>query len=290
MSCCPLCAVADARPSWLGSLSYHGRQFPYVECLGCRSLYADPMPGSDTLTLMYGPEYGASATDGHDADDPKEPLRVLRWIARHPAGTFVDYGCGPGRLLADVKQRGWNAVGVEFDADVAAETARNVGVPVANRLTADAMLEPASADVLHLGDVIEHLTDPATELTHILALLKPNGYLIAQGPLEAHPTLFTSVLKLSRRMRSSRVSNMPPYHVMLATAPGQRALFDRLGLRTIEFSMHEVSWPAPSQLHARDAFRPRNVAMFALRRLSQWCSAMQRDRWGNRYFYVGQRA
>jgi SAM-dependent methyltransferase len=290
VSCCPLCASGKSRPSWLGALSYHGRRFPYVECLGCQSLYADPMPTAETLTEMYGPAYVASATDGHDNEDPKEPKRVLDWVSQHPLGTFVDYGCGPGRLLADIKRNGWNAIGVEFHPEVAADIERRIGVPVASRHTVDELVRRESADVLHLGDVIEHLTNPAIELTQILHLVKRGGYLIAQGPLEAHPTLFTAVLKLSRRLRSAPVSEMPPYHVMLATAPGQRMLFERLGLRTVEFSMHEVAWPAPARLRGRDALRPRALTLFALRRLSQLFSAMQPQRWGNRYFYVGRRA
>lgn len=50
-------------------------------------------------------------------------------------------------------------------------------------------------DVLHLGDMIEHLTDLEHQFPEILRLIKPGGYLLAQGPLEAGPNLFTSVLK-----------------------------------------------------------------------------------------------
>lgn len=287
---CPLCSAAASRPSWLGALRYDGREYPYIECASCRSLYAQRMPDTETLTRMYGPEYGSIASDGHDLDDPKEPQRVVAWLAERPAGTFVDYGCGPGRLLADVDRTGWRAIGVEFDPAVAAATGQRVGVLVANRFTMDALIAEQQADVLHLGDVIEHLTDSDAEMPRILRLLKPGGYLIAQGPLEANTTFFTTLLKLSRRLRQSRVSEMPPYHVMLATAQGQRAFFQRFGLRPIEFSLHEVAWPAPSRIRASDLIRPRALALFTLRRFSQALSAMQPNRWGNRYFYVGQRA
>jgi SAM-dependent methyltransferase len=159
---------------------------------------------------------------------------------------------------------------------------------VANRLRVATRLSPASVDVVHLGDVIEHLTDPYRELQQVLRLLKPGGHLVAQGPLEANPTLFVALLKLSRRLRGSPVAEMPPYHVILATARGQKMFFDRLGLGMLMFSMREVSWPAPVRLTPSDLLQLRRCVMFGVRRLSQALSLMRPTRWGNRYFYVGQ--
>ena len=289
---CPLCANAQSRPSWLGTLHYAGREFPYVECTSCRSLYASPMPDESTLSRMYGLEYetAAAVAPGHGIEDPKERRRVVSWLKGRPAGTFLDYGCGGGHLLAAMNAIGWRALGVEFDPDVAAATAQRVGVPVASRFSVDALAMEPPADVLHLGDVIEHLTDPDTELPRILRLIKPGGFLIAQGPLEANASLFTNLLKLTRRARGVTTSEMAPYHVMLATADGQRAFFRRFGLREVAFSISEVAWPAPARLSGDDCIHPRLVALYLIRRLSQAVSALRPDHWGNRYFYVGQRA
>lgn len=286
--CCPLCASRAARPSWLGSLQYDGREYPYAECASCGSLYADPMPDERALARMYGPEYMTAFKDDAGMDDPKEPERVVEWLRGHPAGTFIDYGCGAGRLLSDVARIGWRAVGVEFDPDVAAGAARATGCRVADRFTFDTLRSERPADVLHLGDVIEHLTDPDTEMPRIISLIKPGGFLVAQGPLEANATLFTAVLKAVKRARGRRVSDMAPYHVMLATARGQQAFFARFGLTTTEFSMHEVAWPAPSRLTASDLVKLRSLGLFLLRRVSQLISALRPSAWGNRYFYIGR--
>lgn len=78
--------------------------------------------------------------------------------------------------------------------------------------------------------------------------------------------------------------------MLLATRVGQRRLFERFGLEELEFSVSEVSWPAPSTLTRSDLKRPRPVALFLLRRLSQAVSKLRPDRWGNRYFYAGRRS
>ncbi len=60
------------------------------------------------------------------------------------------------------------------------------------------------ADVLHLGDVIEHMTKINEQMPEILKLIKPGGFLIAQGPLEANFNVFTLGIRLSRSFRSAQ--------------------------------------------------------------------------------------
>lgn len=284
---CWLCAGDRTRPSWLGSTIYAGKVFTYLECVDCGSLFCDPMPDAETLGLMYGASYG---TTGDDAavEDPKQPRRVVDWLERKTPGSFIDYGCGGGHLLVEARRLGWTAAGVEFDPGVASTVEQRIGIRVFNR-NSQAELPRGGADVVHLGDVLEHLTDVETELRDVLRLVKPGGHLIAQGPLEANTTLFTAVLRGWRRARQPAAAGMAPYHVTLATATGQRALFARVGLHTVEFSMHEVDWPAPSVLGWADARHLRRVGMFALRRLSRLVTAVSGGRFGNRYFYVGRR-
>lgn len=243
------------------------------------------MPDAALLAEMYGPRYAQSFVADPAIDDAKQMPRVVAWLKNEKPGRFIDFGCGDGGLLRDAALLGWDTLGVEFDDDVAAAVAARTGLRVFGRRAAAA--EPP-ADVVHLGDVIEHLTEMDRQMPEILRLLRPGGVLLAQGPLEAHANVFTWGLRLARMFRRSR-STMPPYHVILATAAGQRRLFERHDLDAIQFTMHEVSWPAPARLGLRDLARPRAVALFTLRKLSQAASHLAGGRWGNRYFYAGRR-
>ena len=284
---CPLCGGGDSRPSWLGATNYLDRAFEFVECLSCETLYCDPMPDADVLGEMYGPSYEKVLVRGAEMDDPKEPGRVVKRLRDSPRGVFLDYGCGPGALLIEAQTLGWEAVGVEFDGRVVAAVADRIGARVLTVAEADAV-ESSLADVLHLGDVIEHLTDLDRQMPRILRLLKPGGVLIAQGPLEGNGSLFIAALRFAHWARGRRLSRLPPYHVMLATAKGQRTFFNRFGLEEIEFTMSEVSWPAPSRISLKDLARPRQAGLFLVRRASQACSRLRPDHWGNRYFYAGR--
>jgi SAM-dependent methyltransferase len=281
---CPLCNEDRSRESWLGTAIYHGKAFPYVECCRCFSLYCDPMPDEQTLREMYGPSYVMSFSPDPSIDDPKEPEKVLAWLAKSGKGTFIDYGCGKGELLNAAADLGWNVLGVEFDDEVALKLTQQTGLEVLT--TRQALASEAIADVLHLGDVVEHMTKINKQMPEVLKLIKPGGYLIAQGPLEGNLNVFTLGIRLSRSLRSANIE-MAPFHVMLATKKGQEECFRRFNLTQQEFSVTEVDWPAPSQLSSSDLLSPRLVGLFTLRRLSRLVSLV-RPGWGNRYFYIGR--
>ena len=99
-------------------------------------------------------------------------------------------------------------------------------------------------DVIHPGDVVEHLTAPLDVLRVLVGLLRPKGWLLAQGPLEAGPCVFSAVLRGARKLRSTRPVEMPPYHVLQATVVGHRVIFERAGLEPLNSTVGaEVTAP-----------------------------------------------
>ena len=282
---CPLCNHPESTPSWLATV-YRQRKFTYLECAACKSLYCDPMPDAETLSLMYGTDYHASDDYQEVADENSEhPPQVIKLLKTLEKGTFIDYGCGKGALLASAKRLGWQAFGVEFAADVAARTGQEIGVKV---FSAGEPPENLRADVLHLGDVIEHLTDLNTQMPEILRWLKPGGLLAAQGPLEAQTDLFTFTIKTANKLKKNYTSNMPPFHVILATTKGQRSFFKRFGLEERDYSMSVIDFPAPERLKFSVLKNPRQLALFTLRKISNAGLALLPGKPGNRYFYYGR--
>lgn len=282
---CPLCTHPQSRESWVGRTAYRGKTFTYVECLSCGSLYCDPMPDAEDLQEMYSSNYAEMFHGGENMGGAYGVAEVLKWLRQQGSGTFVDYGCGAGHLLVAAKAAGWQAVGIEFDQRLASSIAGKTGIPVLT--TSDAMA--GTADVLHLGDVVEHLTDTDRQMEQILSLLKPGGVLLAQGPLENNSNLFHFAISVSRRLRRNREIQMPPYHVLLATAAGQRRFFNRLGLRELQYTIREEAWPAPATITRAELAQSRALALYMLRRCSQICSAIRPQTWGNRYFYAGRK-
>ncbi len=246
------------------------------------------MPDERILGKMYGPGYESAFEPDPAVDDPREPHLVTGWLDRLGRGLFLDYGCGSGSLLADVARRGWEVVGLERDPEVARQVSARTGLLVASDRSKLPGGGRAIAHIVHLGDVIEHLPRPDREIPGILELIKPGGLLLAQGPLEANPSLFNLGLRTVRFLRRSWVTDMPPYHVLLATARGQRRFFNRFRLQELDFRIWEVSWPAPSRLGLSDLRSPRRVLLSGLRHASQLLGSFVPDLGGNRYFYAGR--
>ena len=281
---CPLCGSSGATLSWLRGVHYDSQVFDYHECPACHSLACIPPPDAATLRRMYGVNYaGDVAPSAHgESVDPKHPEWVLDALRSMPAGAFLDYGCGGGALLVAAQKMGWRAVGVEFDPAVASQVQRSTGVRVC---AAPAPELAHSADVVHLGDVIEHLVHLERDFRSVLSLLKPGGCVIAQGPLENNFTVFSQVVRWVRSLRPRPV-HMAPYHVLLATSRGQRRFFERCGLRAVDYRLSEETWPAPPSFRPA----PRSAALYLLRALSKAVSPLLASESGNRYFYIGRLA
>jgi SAM-dependent methyltransferase len=242
------------------------------------------MPDDKVIARMYDDSYCGEAAAGEPASSLDKFSDVLEFTKSVAPGRFLDYGCGDGLLLREMKAKGWDVVGVDFNPEFAsALKSEEVTVLGPN----DPIDE--KADVVHLGDVLEHLTEMDRQFPAVLDLLKDGGYLIAHGPLEANRNLFFRAIKLSKDFRGRRVTHMPPYHVTLSTSRGQRALFHRFGLQEVRFAASEVAFPAAERFSSEMLTNPRATVLFALRKISQLISRHDIENLGNRYFYVGRK-
>jgi SAM-dependent methyltransferase len=283
---CPLCDSDESTGAWLGRTIYRGKVFEYRECTECGSMYVSPMPDEDDLAQMYGEDYGQflDVETAHSGNDGSR--RVLDHLAGLKPGNFLDYGCGAGSLLRAVSEMGWKCFGVDFDRSNTSRIREKQEIEVAGELSD--IEAGIRFDVLHFGDVLEHLTDVNSQIPPILARLSPGGAMIAQGPLEANANLFLYGLRLKRLLRPTD-STMPPYHVSLATALGQRTFFERFGLAEAEFSVFETAHPAPEKLTRAELKSARLTALWGLRSFSKAVSQILPGSMGNRYFYIGHK-
>lgn len=280
---CPLCKNAKLSKSWL-TVVFEEINFSYLECLRCCSLICNPMPANETLLKMYNPQYFKLDECANESSSVEKFNDVLNFLKGLERGTFIDYGCGEGKLLKEAAKLGWKVLGVDFNPELAESL---VGTDIEVLSHHDIVHQ--KADVLHLGDVLEHITDLETQMPEILKLLKCNGYLVAQGPLEANNNFFNWMLKLQKQIRRTQAVSIPPYHVILATSPGQRYFFSRYGLSEILFRVEEVAFPAPSRISLGQLTSLRTTSLYMIRKISQLISRINIEKFGNRYFYVGKK-
>ncbi len=170
----PTCVVCGADPAPVSETAqirsnvraHRGERFAVWRCGGCRSIHA-----TDEVDL-----------DHYYRDYPflrARPSRVLRylhgrlWARLRRAGagasaSVLDYGCGAGLLVDDLRARALDAHGYD---------------PYAPRFADPAALG-RRYDVVLAQDVIEHVADPRALLATFAGLVRPGG-LIAIGTPDA---------------------------------------------------------------------------------------------------------
>lgn len=109
---------------------------------------------------------------------------VLDLMPRRDGLRVLDVGCGSGRFLRILKQRGHQGIGVDV-SESAIATARQSGVEaaVADLNTGEGLDSlPTPFDVITVLDVLEHTFDPAAVLRRLTSLMHSQGCLIVSVP------------------------------------------------------------------------------------------------------------
>lgn len=217
------------------------------------------MPSEAFLNEMYGRDYldchySAELNGGvSNQETGRELDRVVGMLVeRRPGGTVLDVGCGAGRFLMAARSAGLRPEGFERLASTADAVSQVTAAKVhAGEL--DAL--GGQYDAVHIADVLEHCARPEDLLLRLRRLLAPGGVLIARGPLENQLNLFQQTVRLSRLtracLRELPPTTMPPYHLILFTLAGWKALFDRCGMRVLHEEIYEWRWPAPERFTLR---------------------------------------
>jgi 2-polyprenyl-3-methyl-5-hydroxy-6-metoxy-1,4-benzoquinol methylase len=99
-----------------------------------------------------------------------------------PAGRLFDAGCGDGRFLQLMTQRGWRGSGVDFDAAAIESGRSKYGLDLAVGDFQAAAIEENVFDAVTMSHVIEHVPDPVACFDKCRRLLKPGGRLVVTTP------------------------------------------------------------------------------------------------------------
>lgn len=247
---CPICGGVESRNAFPYSVRFAGEVFSYNRCNACHSVFVNPIPSKAVFAKMYDK---AAYHDVHYAEGSNlaQYIQSVDFMTRHvPAGsTVLDYGCGAGGFLKQCKAQGFGVIGVEFDPAAAQSVAQSLGCRAIRADEFNASDTANQADVVHFGDVLEHLPDPRTTLENALHCLRPGGYLYVEGPLEvnASPVYFAARAfgAFKRMISNGRVGSGVPTHLFRTHARAQREFFNRLGpdYQWVAWSMQETGWP-----------------------------------------------
>jgi SAM-dependent methyltransferase len=112
-----------------------------------------------------------------DVDEPFDAPLLRAGFRKH--GRVLDIGCGEGTFLKEAKERGWNVVGTELNAERFADS----GLDVYEDLdSVKARFGKESFGAVTMWHTLEHFRNPREVLRDAFELLAPGGSLLVAVP------------------------------------------------------------------------------------------------------------
>jgi 2-polyprenyl-3-methyl-5-hydroxy-6-metoxy-1,4-benzoquinol methylase len=178
---CPLCGGREHKELFRATdvnSRVTDEEFTIVRC-ACRMVFLNPVPRD--LGRYYPAAYDPHRDRGGAPKKLRKGSHRFDRLAGMKPGRLLDVGCGSGYDLAAMREKGWEAAGVEMNAQAAAH-ARAQGLDVRQGTLLDARLGEGSFDVVTLFHVLEHLVNVREVVSEVARVLKPGGVMLAQVP------------------------------------------------------------------------------------------------------------
>ena len=223
----------------------YAHEWPIGKCGQCGQVYVNPIPvfeaGAEFSSISKEFQYTRFMHNeitpqilGHDRTQLKQHLADIRRLTDRGwmHVRFLDVGCGSGASVKAATEMGWEATGIDIDAELIATGRQQLGVDLRCTTLLDANLPDAFFHFVRLRDVIEHLPNPYATLLEIKRILAPGGVLLLATPNEdGLPTQ----LRLWLGGKPTRVATVkPPHHLHGFTPKTLAMILQRTGFVSME--------------------------------------------------------
>lgn len=181
---CPLCLGNGKERYFISDYNYR-----IVQCQRCKFVYENPRPILDDLFTLYDTAYFDHLTDNavRNLEITKLNLSDINFDEYEnglldKGKRILDVGCEKGTFLKYMQERGWSCYGVELGDEAYNMASKNKALKVYHGELVDANFKSDFFHVIHLGNVIEHVSNPLEVLKECHRILKEGGLLIVVTP------------------------------------------------------------------------------------------------------------
>jgi len=243
---CPLCGNAGNKNGFPYHTVWKNIKYEFIKCAFCRTTYIWPIPSDSEFKSIYAFENYQEVfyKENNPGIHNKSICKLLEYCGNRRA--LLDFGCGNGDFLLAAKNFGFKCYGVEIEDKVVESAKIASKCPV---LSVDAFKKSdVKFEIIHLGDVLEHLPNPYETMKELSGFLVPGGIFIIEGPLQNNASLvyyFSAFSKfIKRSFNFDNLDTNPPTHLILTNKDAQRKFFkNRLGFRELYMQIYETGWP-----------------------------------------------
>lgn len=281
---CLFCENTTYKKTAYEDTLFNHKIFEYIQCLNCKLVYVNPLPGHDDLVKMYPVSYqGELVTKSTGCYD-----KIFNLINQYGNYTAIlDYGCGGGKFIIEALSKQFKTTGVEFNPLLVEHLKKQF--PEETFYTNEEIIGTETQyDVIFLSNVLEHLTSPIETLLFLKSKLNDNGIFVIEGPIENNFHLTKifrkTIFYIRKNFFNSKVSHAPT-HVLYANRKNQEMFFRKIGLLTLYFEIDEINWPFPMTYKECDTLKKKFLYFIASVSVKFGKTI---PNWGNVFLYIGK--
>lgn len=143
-----------------------------VKCTNCQIIYVD-----EKLTQEQVSTYYEVANDPlYFAEQDARRITFKKYLKKLPVkGRLLDIGTNTGLFVKIAQENGWDATGLEPNKWGVEYAKKNYKINLINKPFEKGTFKKDSFDVVTMWDVIEHFTDPVSEMEKVYDIIKPGG-------------------------------------------------------------------------------------------------------------------
>jgi len=160
-------------------------EYRFLRCHACGSATLDAPPAAEDVAALYPARYTFNRADG-ERSGLRATLAALEWrLFYEPTyrrrvtlfrrltglrqGRVLEIGCGPGLLLVQLRDAGYDVEGVELSTADATHGRERYGLAIREGRVETLPLERDRYDAVVMMNVVEHILDPAAVVARAMA-------------------------------------------------------------------------------------------------------------------------
>ena len=236
--------------SWFnheGDILYTKNGYDIILCKICGFKHIIPIPDEPELTQIYKEDYYSVEKPLYIERMEKDKewwdlvysdrYDIFEQYLDSEERSILDVGSGTGYFLLYGKKRGWITQGIEPSRQAAHYSKNILGLNIIedflNEKTSKAL---PKFDVIHMSEVLEHISDPGQLLKITTSLLKYNGILCISVPNDSNPI----------QLALEKVDNFtpwwfaPPHHINYFDFNSLRTFISKMNYEII---LEEATFP-----------------------------------------------
>jgi SAM-dependent methyltransferase len=174
------------------------KDFDVIDCETCGFKHIIPLRDEIQAASYYENEFYQAKGDyikNHTEDlewwtvEHNEKYDLFdHHLNKHASKKIMDIGSGPGYFLKVGKDRGWEVTGIEPGKHAYQFSTQKLGLDIFNGFfSVQNHKDFGTFDVVHINNVLEHITDPRQFLKLTYGILNPYGLICVTVPNDFNP-------------------------------------------------------------------------------------------------------